>query len=60
VTEEELVDALNHHDELVRRCVSGRLSFEEFIAEYGSFGDLYALDGHESNPVELRLLASFE
>ena len=60
MTEEKLVGALNHHDELVRRCVSGGLSFKDFMAEYGDFWDLYALDGHESDAEGLHLLASFE
>jgi hypothetical protein len=48
-SESELVAALDHHDELVRLCAEGRLSFWDFCAEYDNFYWAYALDGHESD-----------
>jgi len=48
-SESELVAALDHHDELVRLCADGRLSFWDFCAAYDNFYWAYALDGHESS-----------
>ncbi|MFC5571602.1 hypothetical protein ACFPN1_16225 [Lysobacter yangpyeongensis] len=48
--ESELIAALDHHDELVRLCAAGRLSFWDFCAAYDNFYWAYALDGHESDP----------
>jgi hypothetical protein len=48
--ESELVAALDHHDELVRLCAAGRLSFWDFCAAYDNFYWTHALDGHESDP----------
>jgi hypothetical protein len=49
-SESELAAALDHHDELVRLCAAGRLSFWAFCAAYDNFFWTYALDGHESDP----------
>ena len=48
-SESELVAALDHHDELVRRCAAGHLEFWDFCAAYDNFYWSYALDGHESD-----------
>jgi hypothetical protein len=55
-TEEELLSTLDRHDQLVRDCASGRISFQEFLDRYGTFYMTYALDGHESDPEEKVLL----
>jgi hypothetical protein len=55
-SESELVAALDHHDELVRLCAAGRLPFWDFCAAYDNFYWTYALDGHESAPVDRALL----
>ena len=55
-SESELVAALDHHDELVRLCASGRLPFWDFCAAYDNFYWRYALDGHEADPAGQALL----
>lgn len=54
-SEEELLSALNRHDQLVRDCVSGHISFGEFLDGYDAFYMTYALDGHESDAEEREL-----
>ena len=49
-SEPQLVAALDHHDELVRLCADGRLSFWDFCTAYDNFYWTYALDGDESDP----------
>ncbi|USJ02327.1 hypothetical protein MUG10_09635 [Xanthomonas prunicola] len=48
-SEPKLLDALDHHDALVRQCAVGALSFREFCAAYENFYWAHALDGHESD-----------
>lgn len=55
-SEPELLAALDHHDELVRLCASGRLPFWDFCAAYDNFYWAYALDGHESDPAGLAVM----
>src|SRR5215204_1533008 len=55
-SEEELLSTLDQHAQLVRDCVSGRISFQEFLDRYDTFYMSYALDGHESDPEERELL----
>jgi hypothetical protein len=59
-SEEELLSTLDQHDQLVRDCVSGRISFQEFLGRYDTFYMTYALDGHESDPEENVLLEIHE
>jgi hypothetical protein len=47
LSESEMVATLNHHDNLVRRCAAGELSFLDFCSSYNNFYFAYALDGHE-------------
>ena len=55
-SEQSLLEAIAAHDDLVRRCVSGDLSFDDFCAQYNDFYAYYALDGHESDDEERELL----
>jgi hypothetical protein len=55
-SEEELLSTLDQHDQLVRDCAAGRISFQEFLDRYDTFYMTYALDGHESDPEEKELL----
>lgn len=57
--ESELLAELDRCDELVRLCAAGQLSFEDFCTGYGNFYWSYALDGHESDPAGLAVLAKF-
>jgi hypothetical protein len=59
-TEEELLSALDQHDQLVHDCVSGRISFQEFLERYNTFYMTSALDGHESDPEEIALLEEYK
>lgn len=59
-SEADLVAKLNEHDELVRRCASGELTFDEFCDRYSNFYAFYALDGHESDAEERALLEKHE
>lgn len=56
-SESELATALDRHDELVRLCAAGRLSFWDFCAAYDNFYWAYALDGHESGADGLAVLS---
>lgn len=55
-SEADLLSALEEHDDLVRQCIRGDLSFEEFCDKYNDFYSYWALDGHESDEVERQLL----
>lgn len=57
--ESDLRAELDRCDELVRLCAAGELSFDDFRAGYANFYWSYALDGHESEPAGLALLARF-
>ncbi len=59
-SEAALLEALALHDDLVRQCTSGRLSFDEFCEKYNDFYAVYALDGHESDIDERQLLEKHE
>jgi len=55
-SESDLLEQLDKHDRLVRACVRGELSFDDFCAQYQHFHDSHALDGHESDDEERALL----
>ena len=59
-SESALLETLALHDDLVRQCMSGQLSFNEFCAKYQDFYAFYALDGHESDQEERQLLNKYE
>jgi hypothetical protein len=54
-SEEELLFLLGEYDQLVLKCVSGRISLQEFLDRYGDFYMVYALDGRESDLEEQKL-----
>ena len=58
-SEEDLVSLLDGLDSLVAKCADGRLTYEQFVAEYGFPYGEYALDGHESDEEELALLTRY-
>ena len=58
-SEADLLNELSVHDELVRRCASGQLSFDVFCEQYHDFYAFYALDGHESDAEERLLLEKY-
>lgn len=59
-SEQDLMQALDRHDDLVRKCVAGTISFDEFCATYNDFYAFYALDGHESDLDEQALFEKHE
>ncbi|WP_374337452.1 hypothetical protein [Methyloversatilis sp.] len=59
-SEAHLIESLDRHDDLVRQCAQGRMSFDSFCSEYHDFYAYYALDGHESDEEERRLLEKYE
>ena len=58
-SEVDLVAVLDHHDNLVRQCARGELSYSKFSLSYNNFFWRYALDGHESDDEERALLAKY-
>lgn len=58
-SESQLVAALIRGDELVRRCAAGELSLSEFFAAYDNLYWSFPLDGHESDPAGLAVLAKY-
>ena len=52
----DLIAITNKLTQLVKKCVSGELSFNEFLVKYGNPIGEYALDGHESNLEEKEML----
>ena len=59
-SEEILLFLLGEYDQLILKCVSGDISFQEFLYKYGDSYMVYALDGHESDPEERCLLEAHE
>lgn len=55
-SESDLLAQLDQHDDIVRQCVSGDITFAQFCDQYKNFYSFYALDGHESDEEELFLL----
>lgn len=58
LTPADLDALLDDHDALIAKCLAGRISFQQFLAEYDSFYWRFALDGHESDDEERDLLSS--
>lgn len=56
MTREELREALRHFTSLVVSVGKGGISLDRFLESYQSFYHYYALDGHESDAEERRLL----
>jgi hypothetical protein len=59
-SENELIEYLDKHDDLVRKCANGLLPFWDFVEEYRNFYWYCALDGHESDEEERQLLERYE
>lgn len=60
MTATELEKILAKLDSLVVQCVSGQLTIDQFIKDYGYPIGEYALDGHESDDEEQRVLQEHE
>lgn len=59
-SEAHMIDSLAHHNDLIRQCAQGHMSFDDFCSEYHDYYAFYALDGHESDDEERRLLEKYE
>jgi hypothetical protein len=55
-SEANLEASLEQHDELVRQCAHGEISWASFCDKYNNYWSYYALDGHESDGEESALL----
>jgi len=58
-SEEEFLKVMADHDDLVKKCASGELEFQEFLKLYNGFYGHYALDGHESDEAEIVMFQKF-
>lgn len=56
MTESELLALLDCHDRLVKSCLGGDISLEQFVEHYDNFPKAFALDGHASDSAEKALL----
>lgn len=56
MTRDELIAALIDATSLVLRAETGEIAFDGFLGAYGSFYYYYALDGHEADSDERRIL----
>ena len=59
-SEAALLEALALHDDLVRKCTSGEITFDEFCEKYNDFYAFYALDGHESDDEGRQLFNKYQ
>ena len=59
-SESQLLAEIDRHDEFVRQCVKENISFDEFCEVYNNFYFYCALDGHESDEEEKKLLEKHE
>jgi len=60
ISEHDLCKVLDKLDTLVTDCVSGKITFNEFKLDYGYPVGEYALDGHESNDKEKKVLVKLK
>lgn len=58
--EEEFLSILGRYDKLARDCAKGEISFNQFLEQYDSFPEFYALDGHESDDEENQILDKYD
>ena len=59
-SEDELIEYLDKHDDLLRACSNGSLPFWEFVEKYDNFYWRCAFDGHESDAEERALFEKYE
>jgi hypothetical protein len=59
-SEVEIQQSLDQHDELVRQCALGEITFTDFCDKYNNYWSFYALDGHESDDEERAILDRYE
>ena len=59
-SEAQVQQSLAEHDDLVRRCVEGEITFDYFCEKYNNYWSFHALDGHESDDEEQEILERYE
>ena len=59
MVESELSSLLDVHDGLVAACVEESIPVLDFLASYGAFYDMYALDGHAASHDERVLFGRY-
>lgn len=59
-SENDLLNYLDVHDDLIQKCASGLIPFWDFCKKYNNFYWFCALDGHESDEEERQLLEKYE
>lgn len=55
-SENDLLLTIERYNRIIRECVFEEITFHEFLDKYNSFYFYYALDGHESDEEEQKLL----
>lgn len=58
-SEADFIKLLNHFDNILNSCAQEKIGFAQFLCDYDNFYCKYALDGHESDQVELDILAKY-
>ena len=58
-SEIDLLKQLENHFQIINDFVKGKISYKEFEEKYNSFYYHYALDGHESDGEEKKLLKKY-
>ena len=56
LSEAELIEVLDRADAMINACAEGLLDFNVFYRDLGYLHGFHALDGHESDEEELRML----
>ena len=59
-SEQNIIENLDFHDQLVMDCAFGKLDFWAFCEKYNNFFYFYALDSHEADEEEFELLKKYE
>lgn len=55
-----MLSTIERHNQIIRACISGEITFQEFLSHYYDFYYYYALDGHESDLEERALIEKHE
>ena len=55
-SEQEILSTIEKHNQIINECISEKITFQEFLDKYNDFYAYYALDGHESDLEEQKLL----
>ncbi|MGI9055276.1 MAG: hypothetical protein ACR2F2_05680, partial [Pyrinomonadaceae bacterium] len=59
-SETDILSTINKYDQIIKDCISGKITFQQFLDQYNNFYAFYALDGHESDLEERDCLKKHE